>query len=158
MQYYAAQCVIFFFFTAVPSIEYYAVCKIFDYEFGFDYTVLLLILVLLMSLLAVAFSIMLASIIKNKSVFNLVNSALTVPIFMLSGAFWDFDMMSQGIQKIGNALPPRWIFMAIEKLQAGEGIRSILPIIVGLIILSVFFLLLSVFFTRNKMVLVKEND
>jgi len=157
-QYYVAQCAIFFIFTAVPSIEYYAICKIYDYEFGFDNTILLLMLALLMSLLAVTFSIMIASIIKNKSVFNLINSALTVPIFMLSGAFWDFEMMSNGLQRIGNALPPRWIFMAVRSLQAGNGIQVILPMVSGILALSVLFLLLSVFFTRNKMVLVKQND
>ena len=157
-QYYVAQCAIFFIFTAVPSIEYYAICKIYDYEFGFDNTILLLMLALLMSLLAVTFSIMIASIIKNKSVFNLINSALTVPIFMLSGAFWDFEMMSKGLQRIGDALPPRWIFMAVRSLQAGNGIQVILPMVSGILALSVLFLLLSVFFTRNKMVLVKQND
>ena len=156
-QYYVAQCDIFFIFTAVPSIEYYAICKIYDYEFGFDNTILLLMLALLMSLLAVTFSIMIASIIKNKSVFNLINSALTVPIFMLSGAFWDFEMMSNGLQRIGNALPPRWIFMAVRSLQAGNGIEAILPMVSGILAMSVLFLLLGVFFTRNKMVLVKQN-
>lgn len=156
-QYYVAECAIFFIFTAVPSIEYYAICKIYDYEFGFENTILLLMIALLMSLLAVTFSIMIASIIKNKSVFNLISSALIVPIFMLSGAFWDFDMMSTGLQSIGNALPPRWIFMAVKSLQAGNEIEAILPMVSGIIVISAFFLLLGVFFTRNKMVLVKQN-
>lgn len=157
-QYYVAQCAIYFIFTSVPSIEYYAVCRIFDYNFGFDNTLLLLVLALLMSLLAVAFSIMMASIIKNKSVFTLVNSTLTVPIFMLSGAYWDFEMMSTGLQKIGSIFPIRWIFVAIENLQAGNGIESILSAVMGILALSIFFLMLSVFFTQNKIVLVKQND
>lgn len=155
-QYYASQCIAFFIFTSIPSIEYYAICKIFNYEFGFNNNIVLLFLALLMSLLAIAFSIMIASIVKNKSVFSLINSALTVPVFMLSGAFWEYEMMSKSLQKIGNALPPRWAFMAIENLQAGKGIISILPMVAGILALSILFLLLSVFFTRNKMVLVKE--
>lgn len=157
-KYYAAQCILFFIFTAVPSFEHFAVCKIFDYGFGFDNTIVLFFLSLLVSLLAVTFCIMMTSIIKNKPTFTLINSTLTVPIFMLSGAYWDFDMMSSGLQKIGNALPIRWIYIAIEKLQAGHGIESILPMVSGILALSILFLLLSVFFTRNKMVLVKQND
>jgi ABC-2 type transport system permease protein len=157
-KYYISQCITFFIFTAVPSIEYYAICKIFHYEFGFNNTILLLIFALLMSLLAVAFSIMVTSIIKSKSIFNLVNAALTVPIFMLSGAFWDYKMMSTSLQNVGDILPPRWIFMAIEKLQAGAEITAVFPVISGVIGLSILFLLLSVFFTRNKMVLVKEPN
>jgi len=156
-QYFAGQCSIFFLFTAVPSIEYYAICKIFDYEFGFDNTILLLLLALLMSLLAVVFSIMVASVVKNKSTFTLINSALTIPIFMLSGAFWDYSMMSEGLRKIGDALPPRWILLAVDKLQAGEAATAILPMVGGIILLSVLFFLLSIFFTRNKMVLVKDD-
>jgi ABC-2 type transport system permease protein len=157
-KYYISQCITFFIFTAVPSTEYYAICKIFHYEFGFNNTILLLIFALLMSLLAVAFSIMVTSIIKSKSIFNLVNAALTVPIFMLSGAFWDYKMMSTSLQNVGDILPPRWIFMAIEKLQAGAEITAVFPVISGVIGLSILFLLLSVFFTRNKMVLVKEPN
>jgi len=47
--------------------------------------------------------------------------------------------------------------MAVRDLQAGKGIESILPMVSGILVLSVLFLLLSVFFTRNKMVLVREN-
>ena len=157
-QYYVAQCAIFFIFTAVPSFEHYAICKIFDYAFGFDNTILLLFLSLIMSLLAVTFSIMMTSIIKNKPTFTLINSTFTIPIFMLSGAYWDFDMMNSGLQKIGNGLPIRWIFIAIGNLQAGKGIESMIPMVSGILALSVLFLLLSIFFTRNKMVLVKQND
>ncbi|ADL52487.1 ABC transporter permease [Clostridium cellulovorans] len=156
-QYYAGQCAIFFLFTAIPSIEYYAICKIFDYEFGFNNTILLLVLALLMSLLAVAFSVMMASIIKNKAVFTLINSTFTVPIFMLSGAFWPYEIMSEELQRIADAFPPRWIYMAVERLQSGEAVTAILPIVGGIILLSILFLLLSVFFTKNKIVLVKEN-
>lgn len=157
-QYFAAQCIIFFIFTAIPSIEHYAVCKISDYRFGFDNSILLLVCSLLMSLLAVTFSIMMTSLIKNKSTFTLVNSTLTVPIFMLSGAYWDFEMMGADLQRIGNVLPIRWILMAISNLQEGKGIESIIPMVSGVLALSILFLLLSMFFTRNKMVLIKQND
>lgn len=157
-KYYVSQCITFFLFTAIPSIEYYVICKVFDYEFGFTNTILLLVFALIMSLLAVTFSIMITSIIKNKSTFTLVNVALVLPVFMLSGAFWSYNMMSKSLQNIGDALPPRWIFMAIEKLQAGAEITAVLPVISGIIGLSILFLLLSVFFTRNKMVLVKEPN
>ncbi|WP_459480069.1 ABC transporter permease [Clostridium saccharoperbutylacetonicum] len=157
-QYFAAQCIIFFIFTAIPSVEHYIVCKVFDYGFGFENTILLLACSLLMSLLAVTFSIMMTSLIKNKSTFALVNSTFMIPIFMLSGAYWDFDMMSYGLQKIGNVLPIRWILMSISNLQEGKGIESIIPMLSGVLALSILFLLLSIFFTRNKMVLIKQND
>jgi ABC-2 type transport system permease protein len=110
-----------------------------------------------MSLLAVLFSIMIASVVKSKSTFTLINSAMTVPIFMLSGCFWDYGMMSEGLRKIGDALPPRWIILAVEKLQGGEAATAILPMVGGILLVAILFFLLSIFFTRNKMVLVKDD-
>ena len=113
---------------------------------------------LLVTLLAVVFNIMLTSIIKNKSTLTLISTSISVPIFMLSGAFWDFEFMGEGLQKVGNALPIRWFLLAIEKLQMGENINSIVPIILALILFIIFLFLLSIFFTKNKIILIKEHQ
>jgi ABC-2 type transport system permease protein len=157
-QYFAGQGLLFFIFAAVPCIEYYILANVLGLEFGFENKILVLPLILLISLFAVAFSIMLSSIIKNKSVFTLFNNTLTLPMFMLSGSFWSYDLMSESLQKVGNALPPRWIFNSIENLQKGQGIESILPMIAGMILLIILLFLLSIFFTKNKIVLVKDNN
>ncbi|MDD6794461.1 MAG: ABC transporter permease, partial [Clostridiaceae bacterium] len=68
-----------------------------------------------------------------------------------------FDMMGETLQKIGNMLPPRWIFIAVENLQKGQEISSVAPMIIGMVAISVVTFLLSIFFTRNKIVLVKED-
>ena len=155
--YYGGVCAIFFALSSIPAIEYYIICKLLNFEFGFKNSYLLLVLLLITVLLAVVFNILLSSIIKNKAVFSTIGSTITIPLFMLSGAFWPYDMMSETLQNVGSALPPRWFFAAVEKLQQGEGAISILPMISGLIIVTVFLFLLSIFFTRNKMVLVKDN-
>ena len=83
-------------------------------------------------------------------------SAFTVPVFMISGAYWPFEMMNSTLQKIGNALPIRWIYRVIEKLQGGATLLSVAPLIGSLVMLIIVFILLSVFFARNKIVLVNE--
>lgn len=154
--YYAGLSLIFFVLSSIPAIEYYVICKLCNYEFGFENTYILLIMLLISVLLAVVFNILVASIVKNKTVFTTVVSTVTVPLFMLSGAFWPFDMMSESLQNFGSALPPRWFFSAIEKLQSGQDVASILPMISGLVLVVIFLFLLTVFFTRNKIVLVKR--
>lgn len=156
-QYFGAECLIFSIFAAVPAIEYYIVCNLMDYNFGFEDKIILLILVLLMSIFAVVFSIMMTSLVKKKSLVTLAISTITVPMFMISGCFWPFDMMGETLQKIGNMLPPRWIFMAVENLQKGQELSSVVPMIIGMVLISVVTFLLSIFFTRNKIVLVKED-
>ncbi|MBD7911559.1 ABC transporter permease [Clostridium cibarium] len=157
-QYFAGLGILFLLFTMVPALEYYIISNFLDLDFGFENKILLLPIIFLISLLAVSFSIMLSSIIKNKPVFTMVISALTIPMFMLSGSFWPYDLMSSTLQKIGNALPPRWIFLAIENLQKGKDIVSILPMVGGVLLLSILLFLLSIFFTKNKVVLVKDNN
>lgn len=156
-QYYSGLCTVFFALTSIIAIEYFIICNVFKYEFGFENKIILLMFLLLFVMLAVVFSIMIASIIKKKAVFILVNVCFTLPMFMISGCFWPFEAMSEGMQKVGSILPPRWIFMAIEKLQAGEGFSSIIPMIIALLALIVVLFLLSIFFTRNKIVLVKDE-
>lgn len=156
--YFGAVISIFFLLSSISSIEYYIVCNILDYNFGFENKWILLLLMLLVTLLAVVFNIMLTSIIKNKSTLTLISTSISVPIFMLSGAFWDFDFMGEGLQKVGNALPIRWFLLAIEKLQMGQNINSIVPIILALILFIIFLFLLSIFFTKNKIILIKEHQ
>lgn len=156
--YFGAVITIFFLLSSISSVEYYVVCNILDYNFGFENNWILLILMLLVTLLAVVFNIMLTSIIKNKSTLTLISTSISVPIFMLSGAFWDFEFMGETLQKVGNALPIRWFLLAVEKLQMGENINSIVPIILALILFIIFLFLLSIFFTKNKIILIKEHQ
>ena len=154
--YFGAVITIFFLLSSITSVEYYIVCNILGYNFGFENKWILLLLMLLVTLLAVVFNIMLTSIIKNKSTLTLISTSILVPVFMLSGAFWSFDFMGKTLQKVGNALPIRWFLLAVEKLQMGQNIKSIFPIILALVLLTIFLFFLSIFFTRNKIVLIKE--
>ena len=83
-------------------------------------------------------------------------TTFTIPVFMLSGSYWPFEMMSKGMQRVGNVLPIRWFYIILEKLSANEGIISILPLLGCIILLTLVLFLLSVFCTKNKIVLVKE--
>lgn len=155
--YFFAQCSVYFILSTVPAIEYYIICKINDFNFGFEHSYLLLIILFAAVLLAVVFSIFIASIIKKKEVYSLIGPTCSVPLFMLGGAFWEFDLMSSNLQKIGNILPTRWIMLSVEKLQQGESFINVLPLIGAVLLLSLFLFGLSIFFTRNKIVLVKSK-
>lgn len=155
--YYLAYSLVFLIFALIPSIEYFIMNLVLGYDFGFENKALFLIPCALMSILAVVFGVFIASIVKNKNVYSTFASALSVPIFMLSGSFWDFEFMSESLQRIGNALPPRWIFMIIEKLQEGKSILDTLPMISGVLLVCLILLCLSVFFTGHKIELVKSN-
>lgn len=123
------------------------------FEFGFNNSWNLLIVLFASVFIGVVFNIFVTSLIKDKTVYNLVVNTATIPMFMLSGAFWPFDYMSSTLQSIGNFLPTRWII----KLQNSGDILSIMPIIDALLLVSLLLFVLSIFFTRNKIVLVNDK-
>lgn len=155
-QYYGAQLIVYFLVSCIPAIEYYIICKVANFDFGFKYDFIVLLLMFILVLMAISLGLFLSSIIKNKMIFTLVMTTFTIPVFMLSGSYWPFEMMSEGMQKLGNALPIRWLYIIFEKLMANEGFISIVPLIACLLLLTLVLFLLSVFCTKNKIVLVKE--
>lgn len=155
--YYAAMSIIFYIFSIVPALEYYIISNLLGFEFGFKHKYYLLILLLLIVLVSIVFSIFLSSIVKKKNVFTILSSTISLPMFMIGGCFWPYNLMSKSLQKIGSLLPPRWIMSAIEELQNGSGFVDILPQIGGLIVVAIILFLLSLFFTRNKLVLIKDK-
>lgn len=157
-EYYGAHIIIYLLLGAIPAVEYYALCNVWDMEFGFDNKILLLVITLAVSCLAVTFNVFVSSIIKNKSVFTLVSTCFTLPMFMLSGCFWPYDMMGETLRKIGDVFPTRWIILAFEDLQKGSSFVDIIPNILGIIALSLLLFALAVYFTKNKRVLIKSEE
>ena len=155
-QYYGAQLIVYFLTSCIPAIEYYIICKTGNFDFGFKNDFIVLLLLFILVLMAISLGLFLTSIIKNKVVFSLVMSTFTIPVFMLSGSYWPFEAMSKGMQRVGNSLPIRWLYIILEKLQLNEGFISILPLLSCLLLLTLVFFLLSVFCTKNKIVLIKE--
>ena len=157
-EYYGAHLLVYLLLGAIPAVEYYVLCNVWDMEFGFDNKILLLVITLAISCLAVTFNVFISSIIKNKSVYSLVSTCFTLPMFMLSGCFWPYDMMGETLRKIGDIFPTRWLIVAFEDLQKGSTFVDIIPNIFGIIALSLLFFALAVYFTKNKRVLIKSED
>ncbi|WP_294359269.1 ABC transporter permease [uncultured Clostridium sp.] len=156
-QYYGAQLLVYFLACCIPAIEYYSICKFGKFDFGFKYDFIVLLLLFVLVLMAISLGLFLSSIIKNKTVFTLVMTTFTIPIFMLSGTYWPFEMMSKGMQRVGNLLPIRWFYIILEDLKGNEGIISIVPLLCCIILVNLLLFLLSIFCTKNKIVLVKES-
>lgn len=156
-QYYGAQLIVYFLASCIPAIEYYIICKVANFDFGFKYDFIVLLLMFILVLMAISLGLFLSAIIKNKMIFTLGMTTFTIPVFMLSGAYWPFEMMGEAMQKVGSALPIRWFYIIFEKLTSNEGVMSILPLLACLILLTVVLFLLSVFCTKNKIILVNES-
>ncbi|WP_370839426.1 ABC transporter permease [Intestinibacter bartlettii] len=91
------------------------------------------------------------SIICKKQVYasSIINILIVVPCCMLSGVFWDFEVMEESLQKIGSYIPTRWVYVCIENLQNGNDLNGI-RIYLGLMVL-LSIILFAISFTKLKL-------
>lgn len=156
-KYLLAQFLTFFSLATIPVIEYYIICKAQNCDIQIENEIYFILILLLSVFVAVSFGLFVASIIKKKQVYGLATNVAFMPIFMLSGAFWPFEFMSETIQKIGKCIPTRWIMELLQKLQNNEGVASIAPYALGVLLVGICLFLASIFFTKNKIILVKNE-
>lgn len=147
--YYAGVLIVFYVCSALTSIIYYSICKVLGFNFGMDNSIYFLLILLLVNLLAVTFNLSIVSCVRNPALAANIGVLIITPTSMLSGSFWDFKMMPDFMQKIGNICPQRWAIGAIEKLQSGGSLMDVAPMLLSLIILSIGLFLLSIFFSSK---------
>lgn len=145
--YYGGVLTVFYICSALTSVIYYGICKILGFNFGLDNSIYFLLILLLVNMLAVTFNLCIVSCVKNPSLAANISVLFITPTSMLSGSFWDFSMMPDYMQKIGNICPQRWAIGAIEKLQSGKSLVDVAPMLLSLVILSLALFLLSIFFS-----------
>ena len=68
---------------------------------------------------------------------------------MLSGVFWDFEVMEESLQKIGSFIPTRWVYVCIENLQNGNDLNEIRIYLGLMVLLSIILFIIS--FTKLKL-------
>ena len=84
-----------------------------------------LVVMLLLNLVAISLNLCIVSFTRSRYVAITVNILIVIPTCMLSGVFWDFEVMPNYMQKIGNLMPQRWVYICIENLQINGSLSSI---------------------------------
>ena len=124
------------------------------YVFNIDIGVSLINLIIVMFPLliaAVGMALMLVSFAKNDRHLSTLMTIFIYPTCLLSGCFWDVDMMPQFMQKIALFMPQRWALDGIESLMMGNPLSDVL---INLLVLTAFgaaFFAIAVFgFSRKQ--------
>lgn len=147
--YHAGVFTVFYLCSGLTSVIYYLICIALGFNFGLDNSLYFLLVLLLVNLLSVTFNLCIVSCVKKPSLAANVATLFIIPTTMLGGAFWPFEMMPEYMQKIGNLTPQRWAIGSIEKLQSGDTLSEVLPMLLAIIMLSVVLFLLSIFFSNR---------
>ena len=143
LKYYLSMIIIFYIMSSITSIIYYCTCKLFGIDLGISNTINFLVVLLLLNLLSTAFNLCINSFITSRYTL-IVNALIVIPCIMLSGAFWDFYIMPQSLQNIGELLPTRWIYLSIEKLQESNSLIYIVDYIYMIIGVSIALFMSSI--------------
>lgn len=145
-KYYISMISVFYLMSCATSVIYYMICKILNLDFGMSNSINFLKILLLLNLLAVAINIFIVSVTNSRYTSTILNILITVPSCMLSGVFWNFDMMPQNLQTIGDKIPIRWAYICINELQnnndliLNEYIYSMLSVSTVIILCSILIL------------------
>ena len=124
-KYYMALLIVFYLVSSISSLIYYVLCKLLNLDFGMNNTNNFLLVMLLLNLVAISLNLCIVSFSRNRYIASTVNILIVIPTCMISGVFWDFEIMPDYLQKIGSLMPQRWIYKCIENLQIYGSLTSI---------------------------------
>lgn len=89
------------------------------YEYGLPFVSQFVILeFFLLASMGIASTV--ASMVKNATNMNVINSLVVTPTCMLGGCFWPISLMPEWMQKLANFVPQKWALDAIERMSAGQ--------------------------------------
>ncbi|MCF0147239.1 MAG: ABC transporter permease [Clostridium sp.] len=150
-KYYMALMLVFYLLSSISSAIYYILCRLLKIDFGMSNANYFLAVMLLLNLVSIALNLFIVSFTKNRYIASTVNILIIIPTSMMSGLFWDFEIMPRYIQKIGSFLPQRYVYKAVESLQMQCGLNSIYDYIFYMIALSIGLFILSYINLENKL-------
>lgn len=148
--YYIALFIVFYLLSCISSIIYYVLCKVFKLDFGMNNSNYFFVVMLFINLVAISLNLCISSFTKNRYIASTVNILIIIPSCMISGVFWDFEVMPKYLRYIGDLMPQRWVYICIKRLQMYNDIRSIYQYIFYMIVLSIILFLLSLFMFKIK--------
>lgn len=74
----------------------------------------------------VGVNLMLVSFAKNVSHFSTMVTLIVYPTCLLSGCFWDIELMPEYMQKLAMFMPQRWALDGVDALMKGQTISDVL--------------------------------
>ena len=142
-KYYVSLIIVFYIMLSMIILIYYVLARIFNINFGMVNTIKFLIVMLFLNLFVISFNLCLVTLTKSRYTFGIVNIFIMVPCCMLSGVFWDFYIMPENFQVIGEFMPIRWIYVCIENLQKTNNLSVVNAYLSAMFFLSTIFFAIS---------------
>ena len=95
------------------------------------------------AMVAVSFTLAVANTMKTVRRTGIATNFLIMPMVMLGGAFWPFEIMPDYLQRVGTFSPTRWATSATAAVLSGAPFTEIVPHLGVLVLFAVVFQLLG---------------
>ena len=142
-KYYVSLIFVFYMMSAITTLTYYILAQIFNINFCMENSMNFLVVMLLLNLVALSFNLCIVSFTRSRYTSSILNILIVVPCCMISGVFWDFNVMDKNIQEIGKFMPTRWVYICMENLQQTNNLNNINLYLSAMIILSAILFTIS---------------
>jgi ABC-2 type transport system permease protein len=137
----------------VPSIIALAFFRyVINLGIGFSLFQYLLLLCLICAF-GTGFSMFINSLFRKADTANMLGSAIVMLTTLLSGSFYSFDKGNPILEKLLWALPQKSILSFTQGLEKGNSIIMMLPQLSYMVLLTIIFVVFSVFKIRKSYVL-----
>lgn len=150
--YLLGHCVFTFLFLLIPTLSVVCfvkyICRI---PVGFSFLEYLFLLSVI-CVLATAFALFIQALIKNGDSANMIGSVVAVLTSILAGSFYSFEENNRALAVIVNVLPQKIFLTFADLLEKNSNIGVLLPHIILLVLISLFFFLTALFITNKTYV------
>lgn len=149
-KYYMSLMIVFYLLSCFSSVIYYIVCKLLSLNFNMANSSNFLVVMLMINLVSVSLNLCIVSFTRSRYIASTINILIVIPSCMMSGIFWEFEVMPKSLQKIGSYLPQRWVYICMEKLQQYDSLSYIKEYIFAMIGISIIFFIISTVMFRHR--------
>ena len=142
-KYYVSLIFVFYMMSLMTILTYYIIAQIFNMDFGMENSLDFLVVMSSLNLVALSFNLCIVSFTRGRYTSSILNILIVVPCCMISGVFWDFNVMDENIQEIGKFMPTRWVYVCMENLKQTNNLDDINLYLIAMITLSAILFIIS---------------
>ncbi|MDF2882541.1 MAG: ABC-type multidrug transport system, permease component [Clostridiaceae bacterium] len=105
----------------------------------------LISILLIFGLAAIGLNMFIIAFSSSSTQASSLTTAITIPTCMLGGCFFEYDIMSAAMQRLGDFTPQKWAMVTIFKLMTGSEFSAIIINLVVLLVFAVTFFIIAAY-------------
>lgn len=105
----------------------------------------LILILLVFGLAAIGLNMFIIAFSSTSAQASNLNTMITIPSCMLGGCFFEYDIMSASMQRLGDFTPQKWAMVTIFKLMTGSEFSAVRINLLVLLVFAVTFFIIAAY-------------